>query len=153
MEKTLKVLAIKNGTVIDHIPAGKALRIINILKLQNFENVITIGKNLPSKTHGKKDIIKIENLELNSDQVNQVALIAPLAKINIIKNYQVIKKFKVAVPEVLVDIVTCPNPKCVTNKEQGGTKFLTVFKKNKFQLKCHHCERLFSQEEIYDYLA
>jgi len=153
MEKTLKVLAIKNGTVIDHIPTGKALRIINILKLQNFENVITIGKNLPSKTHGKKDLIKIENLELNSDQVNQVAMIAPLAKINIIKNYQVIKKFKVAVPDILIDIITCPNPKCITNKEQGGTKFLTIFKNNKFQLKCHHCERLFSREEIYDYLA
>lgn len=153
MEKTLKVLAIKHGSVIDHLPAGTALRIIKILKLDNHENTITTGINLPSKRQGKKDIIKIENKELTSDEVNQVALLAPSASINIIKNYQVVKKFNVSIPKELKGIITCPNPQCVTNHEELTTKFLTSSEKKILKLKCYYCERLYNQEEIYDYLA
>ena len=153
MEKTLKVLAIKNGTVIDHLTAGTAVRIVKILKLENHENTITIGINLPGKKGITKDLIKIEKMELTSDQVNEIALLSPSATINIIKNYQVVKKFNVKIPDELTDIITCPNPKCVTNHEQVSTKFLILFNNKKFKLKCHFCERVFNQEEIYDYMA
>lgn len=153
MEKTLKVHAIKNGSVIDHLPAHTALRIIKILKLASYQDTITVGQNLPSKKHGSKDIVKIENKELTADQVNQVALLAPLASINIIKNYNVVKKFNVQIPDHLNGVITCPNPKCITNHEKTTSKFLTSFEKKILKLKCYYCERQFNQEEIYDYLA
>lgn len=153
MEKTLKVLAIKNGTVIDHIPAGVGLKIIKLLKLEKYDDTITTGTNLQSKKQGRKDIIKIENMELSKDQVNQVALAAPSASINIIKNYQVVKKFEVEVPEEMINIVKCPNPKCITNNEETKTKFYTVENGKKFKLKCAYCERVFNQEDVYEYLA
>ena len=153
MEKTLKVLAIKHGTVIDHLPAGTALRIIKILKLEDYQNVITVGSNFRSLAGQAKDIIKIENLELTSSQVDQVALLAPSATINIIKNYEVVKKFNVNIPAQLTGIIKCPNPKCITNAESVTTKFLTSINNKKFTLKCHYCERIFDQHEISNYLA
>jgi len=153
MEKTLKVLAIKNGTVIDHIPAGVGLKLIKLLKLEKYDDTITTGINLHSKKQGRKDIIKIENMELSKDQVNQVALVAPSASINIIKNYQVVKKFAVEVPKEMVDVVECPNPKCITNNEEVKSKFYTVENGENFKLKCAYCERLFKQEDVYEYLA
>ncbi len=144
--KKLRVDAIKEGTVIDHIPANKALDVIKILALKETD-VITIGTNFPSKKHTKKDIIKIENKELTEQEVNKIALIAPNASLNIIKNYKVVKKIKVSLPEVLEGIIRCPNPNCITNKESVTSRFFVVSKKP-VKVRCAYCERIFSSDEI-----
>src|SRR5438105_100572 len=106
--KTMAVAAIRNGTVIDHIGIGKALKIIRLLKLENYPKPITLGLNLPSNTYGYKDIIKVEDMELTPDEANQVAIFAPSATINIICDYEVHKKYRVEMPATLEKVISCP---------------------------------------------
>ena len=93
MEKELSVSAIENGTVIDHIPAGQGMRIVRLLKLADHKKKVTLGLNLPSKSLGYKDLIKVEGREISVEEANQIALFAPKASINIIRNFQIQKKF------------------------------------------------------------
>lgn len=141
--KTLSVTAIQNGTVIDHINAGKALTIISFLKLNSHEKQITLGLNLPSPTMGYKDIIKVESRELTPQEVNQVALISPKATVSIIENYAVIKKFQVEMPEFIKGFIRCPNLKCITNHDLMETHFLVKQKAKKSCLQCKYCQRTF----------
>ena len=90
--KELKVSAIKNGTVIDRIPAKNLFKVITILGLDKIENQITFGTNLESKKLGRKAIIKISDKDFQEDELNKIALVAPEAKLNIIKNYTVVEK-------------------------------------------------------------
>ncbi|EKD43798.1 MAG: Aspartate carbamoyltransferase regulatory chain [uncultured bacterium] len=149
--RAFKVFAIKEGTVIDHIPAGQALKIIRILKLQNNEKIVTMGMNFPSKTLKKKDIIKIEERELTPEEANKVAILAPMATINIIRNFELAKKFKVEMPAQVEKIIVCPNPKCITNNEEMRTIFYTQENNNEVTLQCRYCEKSFLQEEIIEY--
>lgn len=142
--RPFKVFAIKNGTVIDHIPAGKGLLLIKTLKLPREKKIVTIGLNLKSKKLGLKDLVKIEDRELTQEEVNQVALFAPAATINIIRNFEVAKKMKVRIPAIIVNLLKCPNPKCITENEQVITKFYPLAQ----GFCCHYCERIFSEEEI-----
>tara|TARA_S200000501_G_C20861166_1_gene759808 strand:- start:718 stop:1161 length:444 start_codon:yes stop_codon:yes gene_type:complete len=144
--KQLKVDAIKNGTVIDHIPAGKALKVYEILSPQT-RKVTTIGMNLSSKTHKKKDLIKIEGLEISARAVNRISLVAPSATLIIIRDFEVFKKNEVKIPNVITNAVKCPNIKCITNFEQIKTKFI---KENTIEesLRCSYCERLFTISEF-----
>jgi aspartate carbamoyltransferase regulatory subunit len=151
MEKTLSVSAIKNGTVIDHITAGNALRIIRILDLPAKKRQVTVGLNLPSKAMGKKDLIKVEGKELSEQEVNEVALLAPQTSINIIKNYKVTKKIYVTLPEIIGHIIVCPNPTCITNHERMETKFKTHPTKKGLKLCCYYCEKFFAETEIKNY--
>ena len=129
-KKELQVSAIENGTVIDHIPAGKLFDVINVLGLSEMENAMTLGVNLRSTKLGKKAIIKIWDKFLEDEEVNKLALVAPSAKINIIRDYDVVEKKKVNVPEKVEGIVKCMNPKCITNHEKVRTKFTVVNNKN-----------------------
>lgn len=149
--KTLLVSAIKNGTVIDHITAGHALKIIRLLNLADHNKVVTVGLNLPSQTMKIKDLIKVEGRELTAEELSRVAILAPRATINIIKNYQVAKKFHVSLPEIIEYVIICPNPKCVTNYEKVSSKFKIINDKNNLKLRCHYCEKIFKQEEIREY--
>ena len=142
----LKVDAIKNGTVIDHIKAGKGLQVADILNLQG-NNVVMIGINLNSQKIGKKDIIKIENKELSPEEVNSIALIAPNASLIIIKDYQVTQKNTVELPDFIENIIKCPNPKCITNIEQVSSKFY-VIKENEPKVRCHYCEKKYNVNDI-----
>jgi len=139
--KELKVSAIKEGTVIDHIPADKLFNVINILNLDNIDTLITFGTNLESKQHGKKAIIKIANKCFKGDEINKIALVTPDAKLNVIKDYKVVEKKQVVVPDTIEGIVKCVNPKCITNHEEVKTKF-TVIDKKDIKLKCHYCEKI-----------
>src|SRR6478752_262351 len=99
----LLVRRIKDGTVIDHIEAGKALLVLQALAITGKEgNVITVALNVPSSKHGKKDIIKVENRFLETDETNKLALIAPNATINIIKDYRLIEKRKIHLPDTII---------------------------------------------------
>ncbi|OGH87453.1 MAG: aspartate carbamoyltransferase regulatory subunit [Candidatus Magasanikbacteria bacterium RIFOXYC2_FULL_42_28] len=148
---TLLVSAIKNGTVIDHAKAGSALKILSILGVENHDNVVTIGMHLPSKTSGKKDIIKLANWEITPSKANLTAIFSPSAVINIIKDFKVVKKYQVELSEIISGLVVCPNPKCITNNESMDSLFHTQKNKQGVSLKCHYCERTFKQEDIKEY--
>ncbi|MEA3288492.1 MAG: aspartate carbamoyltransferase regulatory subunit [Candidatus Marinimicrobia bacterium] len=144
--KVMKVDAIRNGTVIDHIPAGRGQRVLGILKPRG-SDVVMMGMNFSSKAMQKKDIIKIEGRELNQHEVNSIALIAPAAKVSIIRDFNVIRKFQVEVPEVIEGLVACPNPKCITNAEPMVTRFRLLDAAGP-QLSCQYCERVYTADEM-----
>jgi aspartate carbamoyltransferase regulatory subunit len=147
MEKELKVSAIKNGTAIDRIPSNVLFKVINILGLQNCENQITFGMNLDSKKLGKKAIIKVTDRFFTPDEVNRIALIAPMAKLNIIRNYEVVEKREVEVPEITENILKCINPKCITNHENIKTKFRKV-SSEPLEMQCCYCEKYIDHEHF-----
>lgn len=143
-KKELQVSAIENGTVVDHIPADKLFDVINVLGIDKMDNAMTFGCNLRSSKLGKKAIIKIWDKFLEDDEVNKLALVAPSAKINIIRDYDVVEKKTVNVPEKVEGIVKCMNPKCITNHEYVKTKFAVV-SDSPIVLKCRYCEKLTDQ--------
>lgn len=143
----LKVSAIKEGTVIDHIPAKSLFKVISILGLDDIENQITFGTNLESSKLGGKAIIKVSDKFFEDNEINKIALIAPHAKLNIIKDYEVVEKRVVETPDTISKIVKCFNPKCITNNEKILTSFKVV-DKDPIILKCHYCEKLTSKDQI-----
>jgi aspartate carbamoyltransferase regulatory subunit len=147
MNKELQVSAIKDGTVIDHLPANRLFDVINILGLNNCQEMITFGTNLDSKRLGQKGIIKVANRFFEGEEINKIALIAPNAKLNTIKNYQVVNKHVVEIPTEIFGIAKCFNPKCITNHEQITTRF-TVVEKSPIELRCHYCEKITKSEHI-----
>ena len=145
--KQLSVSAIENGTVIDHIPASSLFKVIQILGLDKINNQITFGTNLESKKLGRKAIIKLAGIFFEDDDINRIALVAPEAKLNIIKGYEVVEKSIVKVPDEIIGIAKCVNPKCITNFESVTTRFKVVSKKN-VTLKCLYCEKITDQEHM-----
>jgi aspartate carbamoyltransferase regulatory subunit len=146
-DKQLIVNAIKNGTVIDHIPAKSLFKVISILSLDQIDSQITFGTNLESKKLGSKAIIKIADKYFLDKEINKIALVAPQAKLNIIRDYEVVEKRVVEVPDSFVGIVKCVNPKCITNFENITTKF-TVVSKSEVALKCNYCEKITQQDQM-----
>lgn len=140
-------VAIESGTVIDHIPAKTLFKVISILGLDHIDSQITFGTNLESKKLGRKAIIKISGKFFEDNDINRIALVAPEAKLNIIKDYEVVEKKVVEVPDAIVGIAKCMNPKCITNYEKVTTRFKVVSKKN-VALKCHYCEKITNQENL-----
>ena len=145
--KALQVNAIKDGTVIDHIPAERLFDVINILGLFNSQEMITFGTNLDSKQLGKKGIIKVANRFFQDQEINKIALIAPHAKLNTIKNFEVVDKRVVEIPSEIGNIVKCFNPKCITNNEKIKTRFAVISEKP-IELKCFYCEKITNEGEI-----
>ncbi len=146
-KKHLSVSAIENGTVIDHIPAQNLFKVISILGLDKIPNQITFGTNLESQRLGRKAIVKIADKYFEREEINRIAIVAPHAKLNIIRDYEVIEKMLVEVPDHITGIVRCVNPKCITNMENVAPKFEVVDKKN-VSLKCHYCEKITDQEHM-----
>ena len=146
-DKTLSVSAINEGTVIDHIPADSLFDVLSILKLDELESQITFGTNLKSEKYGKKAIIKLEGKFFQDDEINRIALVAPEAKLNIIRDYKVDEKKVVGLPDEIIGIAKCMNPKCVTNNETVTTKFNVIDKKD-VVLKCHYCEKLTDKKHL-----
>lgn len=143
----LKVSAIKEGTVIDHIPAKNLFKVISILGLDKIENQITFGTNLESSKLGEKAIIKVSDKFFKDKEINKIALIAPHAKLNIIRDYEVVEKRIVETPDTIKGIVKCFNPKCITNNEIITTNFRIV-EKEPMTLKCRYCEKITTEEQI-----
>lgn len=141
--KELKIPRIKDGTVIDHIPAGNAVKVLKILGLPDpsFSSVISIAINVKSKMMEKKDIVKVENRELKPSEVDRIALIAPQATINIIRDYEVVKKHKVQLPNEILGIVKCSNPTCISNSKEPIESRFIVINRNPPRIKCYYCER------------
>ncbi|MDZ7740305.1 MAG: aspartate carbamoyltransferase regulatory subunit [Bacteroidota bacterium] len=147
--KELVVSAIENGTVIDHIPAQSVFQVMKILGLHQVDSQILFGTNLDSRKYGKKGIIKVQDKFFERDDVNKIALVAPTATIIEIKDFQVVKKKQVEIPEDAVKIVKCVNPNCITNNEDIPTKFRVINDENgDLKLKCGYCEKYTNKENM-----
>ncbi|PIS00332.1 MAG: aspartate carbamoyltransferase regulatory subunit [Chlamydiae bacterium CG10_big_fil_rev_8_21_14_0_10_35_9] len=153
LDKTLLVAAIKNGTVIDHIAQGEGLKILRLLNFYLHEDLVTIGLNLPSKALGKKDLIKIENCQINVEQAKQIALFSPLATINYIENYKVVRKISNTLPSQISSVLICPNHQCITNHERIKTYFIVEQIGSLTELSCKYCCKKFSKEEIKEFIS
>ena len=143
--RDVKVTPIKNGTVIDHITPGMALHVLKIIGIPDtgVQSTVSVLMHVPSRKVKWKDIVKVEDRELDKSQVDKIALIAPNATINIIRNYNVVEKHHVEAPKEVIGLVRCENPNCITNKprEPVRSKF-TVVEHEPLQLKCVYCERI-----------
>ena len=145
----LRVSKIKDGTVIDHIRGGYALDVIKILGITGKEkHVITIAINVPSKRFGVKDIVKIEGRAINTQEVNRIALVAPHASINIVRNLRVVEKVEVKLPELIEGIVKCVNPCCISNSDEPVVSKFYVKNEEPIILKCHYCGVVLEQTDI-----
>ncbi|MGN1245229.1 MAG: aspartate carbamoyltransferase regulatory subunit [Muribaculaceae bacterium] len=147
-KEELAVAALENGTVIDHIPTQSLFKVVNLLGIKNLTSSVTIGFNLDSKKCGKKGIIKVADVFFPEKTLNRIAIVAPNAKINVIRGYEVVDKHTVTLPDDIVGIVKCGNPKCITNNQPVKTHFHVVERGENVVLKCHYCERSFRDDEI-----
>ncbi len=148
-ETTLRVSKIRNGTVIDHITNGHALDVVKILGITGRTGgIVTVAMNVPSKKLGVKDIVKIEGRELNSKEVDKIALLAPHASINIIRDYVVVEKQVVKLPEVLKGIVKCANPACISNSKEPVQPTFYVEREEPLRLKCHYCGYIMEKQDV-----
>ena len=134
------VRALKNGTVIDHIPSDKLFAVVSLLHLDKLKNRIIMGFNLNSEKIGKKSIIKVSDKYFSSEELNQLSVLAPNVTLNIIKEYEIIEKYKVEMPDELNGIIKCANPKCITNNEPMTTRF-KIIDKQKGIIRCLYCEK------------
>ena len=139
--KELVVSAIENGTVIDHIPTQSVFQVIHILNLDQIENQVLFGTNLDSSKYGKKGIIKVNNKYFEPFEINKIALVAPTATLIVIKDFRVIEKKRVEIPDTIEKVVKCVNPNCITNFESVGTRFKVIDKIDS-KLKCSYCEKI-----------
>ncbi|MCI6131964.1 MAG: aspartate carbamoyltransferase regulatory subunit [Prevotella stercorea] len=142
-----QVAAIKNGTVIDHIPAEKTYQVVNLLQLETLDTPVTIGYNYPSNKIGRKGIIKVSDKFFTDEEISRLSVVAQNVVLNIIHDYEVVEKKTVKTPDELRGIVKCNNPKCITNNEPMHTVFHVV-NKEKGILKCHYCDKEQFMEKV-----
>lgn len=136
-KKEMLVAAIKDGTVIDHIPSDKTYQVAQLLGLQNLETPVTIGYNFLSKKLGKKGIIKVEDKFFTDEEISRLSVVTPNIVLNIIRDFEVVEKKTVVTPSEIKGIVKCNNPKCITNNEPMKTHFHV----ENGILTCHYCEK------------
>ena len=149
-DEKIRIVKIHDGTVIDHIRAGKALEVLKILGITGEDgNIVTLAMNISSSKIEKKDIVKVEHRFLEDEEVARIALVAPEATINLIEDSKIIKKTRVELPDTISDVVECTNQRCVTNKEREPiqSKYEVVSHKP-IQLKCLYCWTLIEEQDI-----
>jgi aspartate carbamoyltransferase regulatory subunit len=140
----LLVRRIRNGTVIDHVAAGEALNVVKMLGITgSTQEALSIATNVPSRNMGKKDIVKLSNRELSKEEVDRIALIAPKATINIVRNFKVCEKKGVEIPTLIEGVVRCPNPGCISNTNEPIKSRFTV---HPYGLHCCYCDWLITRD-------
>ena len=148
-EEQLLVRRIKEGTVLDHVEPGRSLRVLSALNISGEEgNTVTIAMNVPSSKMVKKDIVKIASRFLSPEETNRIALIAPRATVNLVKDYKVIEKRRVELPEAFTNVFKCPNPTCISNSKEPIIPVVEVVKKTPPLLRCKYCARLLQPEDL-----
>ena len=145
--KELKISAIREGTVIDHIPSDAVFKVVEILNLEQTDEIVSVATNLPSPTAGKKGIIKIGGAGLSEEEVNKIAIIAPEATLNRIEDYKVVEKTSLKIPDEITKVIRCFNPKCITNSDDMDTIFYAA-SKDPLKVRCHYCEKSMEKDEI-----
>ncbi len=150
MDTTLKISKIKDGTVIDHVPSGKGIRVLSILGIdENIENTVSVGMHVPSRKSDFKDVIKIENRFLDRNEIDMIALAAPNATISIIRNYEISEKFNVEFPEKLIGVVKCKNQNCITNTREPVKTEFDIVSKHPLIIRCSYCQRTMNEKDIF----
>ncbi len=145
----LYVKKIRDGTVIDHITAGYALVVLNILGINGRSGqTVSVVMNVPSAREGKKDIVKVEGKELRPKEVDKIALIAPKATINIIREYEVARKEPVKLPQTIKGIVKCDNPSCVSNAREPVEATFQVVSSSPLRIRCKYCGHVMERDHI-----
>ena len=150
-EKNLIVRRIRNGTVIDHIPAGRSLHVLRILGIRGDEGYrLALVMNVDSRKIGRKDIVKIENRYISDSEASMITLIAPKATLNIIRNYRVVKKIHLKLPEMVRGLVKCPNSYCITNNDPEALARFKIEKidGNEPLLRCIYCETRINSQDL-----
>lgn len=150
--KDFRVTPIRNGTVIDHIDCGQALKVLRIIGVTgDVQSTVSVLMHVPSKVDGWKDVVKVEDRELDPQQVDKISLIAPKATINIIRDFNVAEKHQVNMPDIVKGIIKCGNPNCITNKCEPVDPEFVVESKRPVVLRCLYCDRI--QEDFADRLV
>jgi aspartate carbamoyltransferase regulatory subunit len=145
----LIVSKIENGTVIDRIPPGKALRILKVLGIDsNYPYTVALAIRVASKKMSLKDVVKIKGKEFSEKEIHKMSFIAPGATVNIIQNYEVQKKIELQIPEHVDEFVECLNPNCVSNSHEPITSSFDVISKNPLILRCIYCDRVMEDEYL-----
>lgn len=147
-ETNLSVTAIRQGTVIDHIRSGQALRILHLLRLSSLPHRVSLGLNLKSSTLGLKDLIKIEDVFLSEDQTAQIALFSPNATVNVIQDYLVSHKYKVRIPSSIEGAIGCPNRLCITKMQGMHSNFQILQIQGRIRMRCRFCEKTYNRDEM-----
>jgi len=142
------IYRIEEGTLIDHLPAGQGLNVYKLLGFDKLQTPSVVAPNIHSKSHGSKDVIGIPNLKLTEEQLKLLSLIVPDATVNYISNGEVIKKGSIALPMVVDGLITCPNPKCITNPSNNEGVTSRFYQQDVENFRCHYCERPIALEEI-----
>ena len=150
MTEMRRVTAIRNGTVVDHIPAGHALQVIQMLRINMTRTTpVSLVMNVPSDKLGRKDVLKVEDRELNQEELDRLALIAPTASIAIIRNHAVAEKLKVELADDLINIASCSFSNCITkNAREPLPQRLRVISRNPLEVRCYYCGRGQDLEEL-----
>ena len=131
--------SIKKGIVIDHIKAGRAMEVYNYLELDKLDCCVAIIKRAKSNLMGTKDIIKIEgNVDVD---LEALGFIDPHITVNIIENNKIVEKKRMLLPETLVNVVKCKNPRCITSVEQEIEHIFKLTDKKKGLYRCIYCEK------------
>lgn len=145
LKKEMRVRPIMQGTVIDHITAGQALNVLKIIGISGTTTaVVSVAMNVPSGVLGSKDIVKVEDRELEEEEVDRISLIAPNATINIIRDFEVIEKYRVDLPDRLDGVIKCDNPNCISNTNEPVISKFMVNKKP-VELRCIYCDHVISK--------
>jgi len=146
----LKIRPIRNGTVVDHIPRGQALNVLRVLGVDSStRDVVSVAMNVPSDAMGRKDIVKVEDTEIDSTEADVIALIAPDATVNVVRDYEVREKYQVSMPDEIRGVLSCPNPNCITNSREPVE---TVFDVRDAEMRCDFCGTVLG-DEIADHLV
>ncbi len=154
-ESTMRrVTAIKNGTVIDHVPAGKSLSVLKMLGLdQSLSNPVSMVMNVPSQKMGAKDIIKVEDRELTQMELDRLALVAPEASVSIIRAYSVAEKLDINLTDEVVNLARCTFSNCITiNPREPLPHRLVVTKRDPLELRCRYCGKTQDVEALVENL-
>ncbi len=148
-EQTLKITKIKDGIVIDHIPAGKAIKVLSMLNVgENSRHTISLAMRVRSEKRGFKDVVKIENRNVAEEELSLISLIAPEATVSYIEGFNIKEKRMLKIPEVISGILKCPNQNCISNSKEPVQSVFRVINSNPLIAKCDYCEREFKGNEL-----
>ena len=147
-DNLMRVQPIRNGTVIDHIKAGRCQKILDTLNLVDKGTTITLLMHVPSKKNSSKDVIKIEDRELSDSESQKLALLSPKAHVNIIRNFVVAEKNVVPLPESISDMAICPNDNCISNNERGAKSKFSIINGDSLNIQCVYCGRKIAEDNI-----
>ncbi len=134
----MKIDSIQNGIVIDHIAAGRGMQLYKLLQLDKLECSVAIIKNVVSRKMGKKDIIKVDG-KVDID-IDAIGYVDPKATVNIIRNGELVEKRDIVLPERLVNVIRCKNPRCISSTEQELDQVFELKDREKAVYRCLYCE-------------